>query len=187
MQIPWERIRRLEIFVRRKVQLQKAGRLLSVHRGRGIEFDRVRVYSPGDDVRSIDWNVSARMQQPFVKIYHEERQMKVAVLVDAGATMRFASVERTKLEFAKEVALLTGLVSIEQGDECSLVIPGEGIASAATHRLAQWLRCIQANEEKKTLPESVWQRSLRRASLCVYCSDFRHEAELDTIQKISQR
>lgn len=187
MKIPWERLRRLEIAVRRKAQLQRAGRLLSVHKGRGMEFDRVRVYTPGDDVRSIDWNVSARMQQAFVKVHHEERQMKVAIVIGGGASMKFGSLESSKLDFAKEVALLTGVVTIEQGDECLLTIPDEGLLSRPTSRIGSWLQILAGETAKLAIGEAAWQRAVRRSTLGVYISDFRREKDCAELRMLSAK
>jgi uncharacterized protein (DUF58 family) len=86
-----KKVRRLEITSKKIVDRGIAGSYHSVFRGRGMEFSEVREYQPGDDVRSIDWNVTARMGSPFVKIFVEERELTVMLLVDASASLRFGS------------------------------------------------------------------------------------------------
>ena len=94
MSIPREllkKIRKIEIFTSKLVNDQLAGQYQSVFKGRGMAFSEVRQYQPGDDVRLIDWNVSARMNEPYVKIFVEEREMTVILLVDMSASGRFGS------------------------------------------------------------------------------------------------
>jgi uncharacterized protein (DUF58 family) len=99
-------VRRLEIRTRRLVDESLAGSYHSVFKGRGVEFAEVREYEPGDDVRTIDWNVSAKMGHPFVKKFTEERELTVMLVVDASASGRFGTRARTKLETAAEIAAL---------------------------------------------------------------------------------
>src|SRR5262245_40549488 len=109
MSIPREllkKIRKIEIHTSRLVNQQLAGQYHSVFKGRGMAFSEVRPYQPGDDVRAIDWNVSARMNEPFVKLFVEEREMTVMLLVDMSASGRFGSLAQSKREIAAEVAAL---------------------------------------------------------------------------------
>ena len=94
------RVRRIEIRTRRLVQESLAGSYHSVFRGRGMEFAEVREYIPGDDVRTIDWNVSARAGNLHVKKFVEERELTVLLAVDVSRSGDFGSVERSKLETA---------------------------------------------------------------------------------------
>jgi uncharacterized protein (DUF58 family) len=86
-----KKIRRIEIRTRRLVNDSFAGEYHSIFRGQGMEFDEVRPYLPGDELRSIDWNVTARMGQPYVKKYVEERELTVLLAVDASGSGDFAS------------------------------------------------------------------------------------------------
>ena len=98
------RVRRLEIRTRKLVDESLAGSYHSVFRGRGMEFAEVREYEPGDDVRTIDWNVSARMGHPFVKKFTEERELTVVLLVDASGSEGFGTHPTTKMEMSAEIA-----------------------------------------------------------------------------------
>ena len=99
----FRQVRRIHIRTRRLVDGALAGEYHSVFKGRGMEFAEVREYVPGDDVRTIDWNVTARMGQPFVKQYVEERELTVMLLVDLSASGQFGSVTRFKSEIATEL------------------------------------------------------------------------------------
>ncbi|RYE98116.1 MAG: DUF58 domain-containing protein, partial [Oxalobacteraceae bacterium] len=97
-------IKAIQIRTQRLVNDMLAGDYESAFKGRGMEFDRVREYQAGDDVRHIDWNVTARMQAPYVKQYEEERQLTVMLLVDVSSSGTFGSQQKTKNEVAAEVA-----------------------------------------------------------------------------------
>ena len=92
------RVREIQVRTGRQVADVLAGEYVSVFRGSGIEFDEVRPYTPGDDIRSIDWNVTARMGEPFVKRYVEERQLTLMLLADISASQDFGSATRSKRE-----------------------------------------------------------------------------------------
>src|SRR5436190_10544784 len=97
-------VRRLQLKARRAVENLLGGEYHSVFRGAGIAFEEVRAYQPGDDVRSIDWNVTARMGQPFVKRYIEERERTVLLAMDVSASLAFGTGRQSKREVAAELA-----------------------------------------------------------------------------------
>ena len=104
-----------------------AGHYHSTFRGAGMEFDEVRVYSPGDDVRTIDWNVTARTGIPHIKRFVEERELTVQLVVDVSASAGFGSVERTRGEVAAELCALLALAAITNDDKVGLVMFGAEI------------------------------------------------------------
>jgi uncharacterized protein (DUF58 family) len=116
------KIRRIEIRTRRLVNDSFAGEYHSVFKGRGMEFDEVRPYLPGDEVRTIDWNVTARMGQPFVKKYVEERELTVMLVVDASGSGDFASEGRFKRELAAELASVLSFSATNNKDKVGLLI-----------------------------------------------------------------
>jgi uncharacterized protein (DUF58 family) len=116
------RVQRLEIQTRKLVDESLAGSYHSVFRGRGMEFAEVREYEPGDDVRSIDWNVSARMGHPFVKKFTEERELTVLLVVDVSASERFGTAVTRKLELAAEVSALLAFSAIRNNDRVGLLL-----------------------------------------------------------------
>src|SRR6478735_781644 len=109
-------VKRIQFVTGRQVSDVMAGAYLSVFKGRGMEFDEVRPYVPGDDVRTIDWNVTARTGEPHVKRFHEERELTVMLLVDVSASQDFGSGRRSKLEAAVELSALLALSATENAD-----------------------------------------------------------------------
>jgi uncharacterized protein (DUF58 family) len=99
-----------------------AGQYKSVFRGRGMEFDEVREYQPGDDVRAIDWNVTARAGTPYIKRFCEERELTVLFLVDVSASGAFGSQDRSKLELVVEVAALLMFSALKNNDKVGLLL-----------------------------------------------------------------
>jgi uncharacterized protein (DUF58 family) len=116
-----KKVRKIEIRTNRLVDEQLAGQYHSVFKGRGMAFDEVRPYQVGDDVRFIDWNVSARFGETFVKVFVEERQAVVMLAVDFSASMRFASHAQPKVEIAAEVAALLAFSAIRNDDQVGLI------------------------------------------------------------------
>ncbi len=116
------KIRKIEIVTERLVRDRMAGQYHSVFKGAGIAFSEVRQYIPGDDIRLIDWNVSARMNGPYVKLFVEEREMTVLLLVDMSASGRFGSAQSEKRELAAELAAVLAFSAIKNSDRVGLII-----------------------------------------------------------------
>jgi uncharacterized protein (DUF58 family) len=117
-----KKIRRIEIITARQAQNQLAGAYHSVFKGLGMAFSEVRQYQPGDDVRLIDWNVTARMNEAYIKLFVEEREMTVMLLVDASGSGAFGSKEQPKREVAAEIAALLAFSAIKNNDRIGLII-----------------------------------------------------------------
>jgi uncharacterized protein (DUF58 family) len=115
-------VKRIQFVTGRQVSDVMAGAYLSVFKGRGMEFDEVRPYVPGDDVRSIDWNVTARTGEPHVKRFVEERELTVMLLVDVSASQDFGSGRRSKLEAAVELSALIAMSAVENGDKVGMLL-----------------------------------------------------------------
>jgi uncharacterized protein (DUF58 family) len=116
------KIRRLELKTRGLVESAFAGQYRSVFKGRGINFEEVREYQPGDDVRAIDWNVTARLGHPYIKKFAEERELTVMLVVDVSASGEFGSVRLSKRELAAEVASLLAFSAIQNNDKVGLLL-----------------------------------------------------------------
>ncbi len=116
------KIRRIEITTSRLVTDFLSGQYESVFKGRGIEFDEVREYRPGDEIRTIDWDVTARMGHPFVKKFVEERQLTVMILLDASSSSSFGTTKRYKKELAAEVSAVLAFAAIQNNDRIGLII-----------------------------------------------------------------
>ncbi|MBR7180459.1 MAG: DUF58 domain-containing protein [Kiritimatiellae bacterium] len=116
------KVGKIKILTSRLVDDRLSGDYHSTFKGQGVEFDEVRPYEPGDDVRSIDWNVTARMDAPYVKRYSEERELTVLFVVDVSGSQSYGSRSRTKAELSAEVAALLALTAIRNQDKVGLVL-----------------------------------------------------------------
>ncbi len=114
-------VKHLELVARRAVNDQLAGQYQSVFKGRGMDFTDVREYQPGDDIRVIDWNVSARMNEMHIKQFVEERELTVLLLVDASGSQTFGTCNRRKQETAAELAALIAFSAISNNDRVGLI------------------------------------------------------------------
>jgi uncharacterized protein (DUF58 family) len=117
-----KKIKKLHIRSGRAVNTLMAGQYRSVFRGPGVEFEEVRDYAPGDDVKSIDWKVSARLGRPFVKRYREERERIVMLLVDLSASGRFGTRQHSKQEIAAETAAILAFNAVRNNDKVGLIL-----------------------------------------------------------------
>jgi uncharacterized protein (DUF58 family) len=118
----FQKIKAIQIRTQRLVSDSFAGEYESAFRGRGMEFEEVRDYQPGDDIRHIDWNVTARMGSPFVKLHREERELTVMLLVDVSSSGAFGSGSKLKNEVAAEIAALLAYTAIKSNDRVGLII-----------------------------------------------------------------
>jgi len=116
-----KQIRRIQIYTNRAVNEVFAGEYESTFKGRGMQFDEVREYYPGDDVRSIDWNVTARMGKPYIKRFVEERELTVMLLVDMSASGAFGSIGKLKNELAAELCAVLAFSAIKNNDKVGLI------------------------------------------------------------------
>lgn len=117
-----KQVGKIRVITSRLVDEHLSGEYHSVFKGQGIEFDEVREYIAGDDVRSIDWNVTARMGHPFVKRFCEERELTIVFLVDISGSQGFGSGTRSKAEVAAEIACLLALSAIKNQDKVGLIL-----------------------------------------------------------------
>ena len=176
------KIRRIEIRTRRSVNDVFAGRYHSVFKGQGMEFQDVREYVPGDDIRAIDWNVTARTGSPFVKKFTEERELTVMLLVDISASNRFGSTAQLKRDLAAEVAAVLAFSAIANHDRVGLILFSDRVekhvppAKGATHVLRVVSEILNA---KPASPKTDLEPALRylnqvvrRRSVAFLISDF---------------
>ena len=182
-----KKIRRIEIRTRRLVNDSYAGEYHSVFKGRGMEFDEVRPYQYGDEIRTIDWNVTARTGQPYVKRYVEERELTVMLVVDASASENFGSVNRFKREVAAELTAVLSFAATTNNDKVGLLIFTDQVELYIPPRkgrrhVLRVIRELLAFESKnrgtdiKMALETVNQL-LKRRSIIFLVSDFLAEAE----------
>ncbi|MBR5624538.1 DUF58 domain-containing protein [bacterium] len=117
-----QKVRQIQIRTSHQVTEVMAGEYKSAFKGRGMEFDEVRLYQPGDDIRTIDWNVTARTGTPYVKRFVEERELTVMLMVDASSSGSFGSQNKSKNEIAAEIAGLLAYTAIRSNDRVGLII-----------------------------------------------------------------
>ncbi len=116
-----KKVKKIEIRTSRMVNEVFSGEYHSIFKGIGMEFSEVREYQPGDDIRNIDWNVTARYGHPYLKIYREERELTVMLVVDLSASQRFGTGERFKTEAAAEITAVLSLAAIKNNDKVGLL------------------------------------------------------------------
>ena len=176
------RVRQIQIRTHGLVSAALQGAYRSNFRGSGIEFEEVRPYMPGDEVRSIDWNVTARTGGPHVKTYIEDRQLTLHFLVDTSRSMDFGSVDKTKRDAAAEVCALLSFVAVGQQDQVGLTLfadePGLHLAPDKGHshilRVVREVVAAQARGAGSSIRGVLEHqlRHLKRRSLLFVVSDF---------------
>ncbi|MBC2603713.1 DUF58 domain-containing protein [Puniceicoccus vermicola] len=176
------KVRRLEIRTNRMVTDALSGAYHSVFKGQGMDFEEVREYAPGDEIRSIDWNVTARMDRPFVKIYREERELTLMLLVDLSASGSFGSASESKRELAAEIASVLAFAASRNNDKVGLLIFTDRIETYVPPRKGRYhiLRVIreilyfQPEGKGTDLPDALdhMNRLLKRKAVVFLISDF---------------
>jgi uncharacterized protein (DUF58 family) len=129
-----KQVGQIRLITNRLVDEHLSGEYHSVFKGHGIEFDEVREYTPGDDIRSIDWNVTARMGAPFVKRFCEERELTILFLVDVSGSQAFGSGQRAKSELAAEITCVLALSAIKNQDKIGLILFSDRIEKSIPPR-----------------------------------------------------
>jgi uncharacterized protein (DUF58 family) len=177
-----KKIRYIQIFTTKTVNNVFAGEYESAFKGHGMEFEDVREYQPGDEVRSIDWNVTARTGKPFIKRFVEERELTIIFLVDLSASGTFGSIERTKNEIAAELCALLAFSAIKNNDKVGLIVftdvvemfipPKKGMTHVL--RLIRELLYFKPRKAKTNIQEGLAYlgRIIRKKAVVFLVSDF---------------
>jgi uncharacterized protein (DUF58 family) len=191
------RVRKLELKARRLVRESFSGEYLSSFRGQGLDFDDFREYQHGDEVRFIDWNVTARMNQPFVRKFREERELSVVIAVDVSGSADYGSVRLSKREIAAEAAAILGFSALQNGDKVGLLIFAHDPlrlvppAKGTRHLLRQIREILTAKPTNPTTSISnaadFLVRTLRRRSLVFLISDFHADPLEKPLGKLSRK
>jgi uncharacterized protein (DUF58 family) len=192
-----ETVQRVEIRTRRLVNDMMVGAYLSHFKGRGMDFEDLREYMPGDDVRDIDWNVTNRLGRPFVKRYREERELGMILAVDVSASSTFGSVRRSKREFATEIASTLAFSAARNSDKVGLLLftdktelylpPRKG-----RRHILRLIREMVACEPKHpgtniSAALAFLNHVLHRRSIVFLITDFLHSLQPDANQLVSRR
>ncbi len=169
-----------------------AGEYKSTFKGRGMEFDEVREYTPGDDIRSIDWNVTARMNHPFVKIYKDERELTVIFVVDVSASSLFGTVNKFKNEISAEITALLAYMALRSNDKVGLIIFSDHVEHYIPPKKGRghiWklIREIltyksQAHQTDLTVPLEFLNQVVKHKAIAFLISDFQGEGYKKIVQ-----
>jgi uncharacterized protein (DUF58 family) len=190
-------VRRLELRTRRLVDSQFAGDYRSLFKGQGMEFAEVREYQPGDEVRTIDWNVSARMGRPFVKRYVEERELTVMLALDVSGSSQFGTAARFKADIATELAAVLALSAVRNNDRVGLLCFSDRVEHAVPPRKGRrhalrllrdlmTMRAVGTRTEFGIALERLG-RLLPHRSVVFVCSDFVGENLERPLSHLAQR
>ncbi|NLN94498.1 MAG: DUF58 domain-containing protein [Candidatus Hydrogenedens sp.] len=192
-----KKIRRIQIRTRRTVNEILAGQYESAFKGQGMEFREVRSYVPGDDIRSIDWNVTARTGEPHVKVMAEERELTVALLVDMSGSGRFGSASRLKNELAAELCAVLALSAINNNDKVSLLIFTDDMElyvppQKGSRHVLRIIRDVLYFQPKGTATNittalNYLNRVMRRRAVVFLVSDFMDEGYEDALRVTAKR
>jgi len=177
-----KKIKQIQIYTSRMVNASFAGQYESVFKGRGMQFEEVREYTPGDDVRTIDWNVTARANKPYIKRFVEEREMTLMLLVDMSASGAFGTCEKLKNELAAEFCAVLAFAAIRNNDKVGLIIftdqvelyipPKKGTSHVL--RLIRELLCYKIEDKKTNIPVALdyLAKVTRKRATVFLVSDF---------------
>jgi uncharacterized protein (DUF58 family) len=198
-----ESVRRVEVRTNRVVNDMMVGAYLSHFKGRGMDFEELREYVPGDEVRDIDWNVTYRMGRPFVKRYREERELAFVLAVDISASSAFGSLRRSKREFAAEIAGTLAISATRSSDKVALLLFSDKVElflpprKGRRHilRLIREMLFFEPKQAGTNIPGALafLNRLLHRRSIIFLLTDFLHSfggasdpllAHRDTLQEL---
>jgi uncharacterized protein (DUF58 family) len=187
-----ESVRRVEVRTNRLVNDTMVGAYLSHFKGRGMDFEELREYIPGDEVRDIDWNVTYRMGRPFVKRYREERELPLVLAVDVSASSAFGSAQRTKREYATEIAATLAISATRSSDKVALLLfteeaelflpPRKGRRHIL--RLIRELLSFEPRRRGTNIPAALafLNRVLHRRAIVFLLTDFLHSFQATALQ-----
>ena len=177
-----KKIKQIQIYTSRAVNADFAGQYESVFKGRGMQFDQVREYIPGDDIRSIDWNVTARTGKPHIKQFVEEREMTVLFAVDLSASGQFGTVNKLKNNLAAEFCAVLAFAACRNNDKVGLVVFSDKIdlfippkkGSRHVLRLIRELLCFKKRRCKTNIAEALdyVNKVIRKRATVFLVSDF---------------
>ena len=188
-----KQVKQIEIRTRGLVNEVFSGEYHSVFKGRGMEFAEVREYQPGDDIRSIDWNVTARFGHPFVKIFEEERELTVMLLVDMSGSLGFGSGEKTKQQIAAELSAILAFSSLKNNDKVGLILFTDRIEKfippkkGKTHslRIIREVLSFEPQGNQTNIKEALeyFNHTIKKKAIVFLISDF-FDGGYDKILKI---
>lgn len=191
------KVRKIEIKTRGLSQNIFAGQYHSAFKGRGMEFAEVREYQFGDDVRDIDWNVTARFGRPFVKVFEEERELTVMLLVDVSGSLDFGTVQQNKRDLATEIAATIAFSAIQNNDKIGVIffsdriekyIPPKKGRKHILYIIREMLDFHpQSNKTDIAMATAYLTRVMKRRCTCFLISDFYDNKDFSREMEIANR
>ena len=192
-----KQVGRIRVVTKRLVDEQLSGEYHSVFKGHGIEFDEVREYVPGDDIRTIDWNVTARMGHPFIKRFCEERELTLVFMVDISGSQCFGSRTRSKAELGAEVTGLLALSAIQNQDKVDLILFSDRIEKSipprkgrtAALRLVREVLAAEETRRGTSIREALrfLNNVQKRRAVVILISDFMDTGYLNELRITARR
>ena len=192
-----KKVRYLDIKTRKIINELFGGEYHSVFKGRGMNFSEVREYSYGDDIRNIDWNVTARMRKPFVKVFEEERELVLMLIVDISASGYFGSGENFKREIAAEIGALLAFSAVKNNDKVGLILFSDKIEKfippqkgrSHVFRLIRELLFFEPDSAKTSIEEALvfFNNVQKKKSIAFLISDFADENYEKGLQIVSKK
>jgi len=192
-----KKIRMIQIFTSRAVDASFAGQYESVFKGRGMQFDEVREYTPGDDIRDIDWNVTARTGKAYIKRFVEEREMTLLFAVDLSASGQFGTVNQTKNQLAAEFCAVLAFAAAKNNDKVGLLIFTDQIdlyippkkGSSHVLRLIRELLAFEMPKRRTNIPLALdyIAKVTRKRATVFLVSDFMESGFKKTLSLLNQR
>lgn len=191
------RVRRIEIKTRALTNNIFAGEYHSAFKGRGMSFAEVREYQPGDDIRDIDWNVTARMNRPYIKIYEEERELTVMLLIDLSASQMFGTRQRSQRDLATEIAATLAFSAMQNNDKIGVIffsdriekyIPPQKGRKHILYIIREMLDFHpQSNKTDVGMALEFLTRVMKRRCTAFVLSDFYTPDKFDKVLQIANR
>ena len=192
-----KQIKKLQLNAGHDVMDLLAGVYISAFKVRGMEFDEVRDYFPGDDVRAIDWNVTARMGQPFIKVFREEREMTMMLILDVSRSLYFGTAKRSKVEIAAELAAVLAFLAIKNNDRVGVILFSDHVEQYIPPKKGRahiWniIRAVLSHEPSgrdTDLEAAITQmiKVTKRRCLCFMISDFLAEGYEGKLKQLASR
>jgi len=177
-----KQVRQIEIKTKGLVNHVFSGEYHSIFKGRGMEFSEVREYQVGDDIRSIDWNVTARFGHPYIKVFEEERELTVMLIIDLSGSLNFGTVNKTKQQIAAELSAILAFSALKNNDKVGLILFTDKIEKFVPPRKGRKhvLRIIrevlsfeaEGKETNIDMALQFFNNSIKKRSIAFLLSDF---------------
>lgn len=193
-----KKVRKIEIKARGLTQNVFSGAYHTTFKGRGISFSEIREYIPGDDIRQIDWKVSAKMKKTYVKVFHEERELTAMLMIDVGSTMFFGSFHELKKDYIAEIAALLSFSAIANNDKIGLLLYADKVIryippNRGKSHVLRLIREIVSVEypmgvaSNPNLAIDFLNKIHKRKTICFWISDFQHSIQELKLRILSQK